>query len=219
MGSQGSDTTGWLNHHHSGLSALNYFWHWQYNQEEILFLNINAYSWLLSSTQTKAEGFLASVSENGQHDWPKFLLNKRMIIPRGTSHLKHFSAKILHCPSGHTSSKTFSNDIFVPKKPQNEAILTVWEVQPLQNLYVPQLSNSPYRRPQSETRHTNLHPSDLGAFADSDYLLLGKYLQLRPQIQKPTELALLYLFLSRAVLYSGAKYVFPKVKQTLQCFT
>lgn len=25
----------------SKLSALNYFWHWQYNQEEILFLNIN----------------------------------------------------------------------------------------------------------------------------------------------------------------------------------
>jgi len=61
------------------------------------------------------------------------------------------------------------------------------------------LSNFPYRRPQSETLHTNLHPSDLGAFAESDNLLLGKYLQLRPQIQKPTELALLSLFLSRAV--------------------
>lgn len=50
----------------------------------------------------------------------------------------------------------------------------------------------------------------LGAFADSDYLLLGKYLQLRPQIQKPTELALLYLFLSEQSFILGQNMFFPK---------
>lgn len=142
-----------------------------------------AYSWLLPSTQTKVEGFLASVSENAQHDWPKFLFNKRMIIPRGTSHLIDFSAKISRCPSGPPSSRTFSNDIFVLKKPQNEAILTVLEAQPLQNLYASTLQFS-LQETSAKTLHTNLHPSDLGAFADSGYLLLGQYLQLRPQIQK-----------------------------------
>lgn len=178
-----------------------------------------AYSWLLPSTQTKVEGFLASVSENAQHDRPKFLLNKRMIIPRGTSHLIDFSAKILHCPSGHTSSKTFSNDIFVLKKPQNEAILPVLKAQPLQNLYVPQLSNFPYRRPQPKhCTQTSTHqiwgrlPIQVTSYLASTYNSGHRY-------RKPTVSALLSLFLSRAVLYSGQKYVFPKVKQTLQCFT
>lgn len=51
-----------------------------------------------------------------------------------------------------------------------------------------------------ETRHTNLHPSDLGAFADSDYLLLGKYLHNSGHRYRSQLNYALYLFLSRAVL-------------------
>ncbi|XP_054943648.1 basic proline-rich protein-like [Physeter macrocephalus] len=79
------------------------------------------------------------------------------------------------------------------QKPQRFQALTSTPANPRANPPAPEktLTTARSRRRQKpqrfqalrrlpETPHTNLNPSDLGAAADSNYLLLGKYLKLRP---------------------------------------
>lgn len=61
--------------------------------------------------------------------------------------------------------------------------------------------------------HTNAAHQSWGRLLEADYILLGKYLRLRPKIRKAAVLVFRSLFSSQDALYCGSKYIFPKVKQ------
>lgn len=150
--------------------------------------------------------FRASLNENGQQHRHQFLPNKR-------------GSCLCYFPPKRFFSQNISYHILCFQKAPERCTLAVQQhshsaSKPPDATTIPlSLWDKVLKGHLPEVLHTDsIHQSWGGGICWNQMnILLGKYIRLRPQTGKSSVFVFLSLFLS-GVLYSGSKYVFPKVK-------